>query len=409
MNDKLKNAVMNVPELRFPEFSGDWKEQKLGDEFRIIGGGTPETLKPEYWNGNIQWFTPTELKKKYVNNSLRTITDLGLKKSSAKILPKGTLLFSSRATIGDVSITNSECTTNQGFQSFLPNLLNNIEYLYYWIIQNKNEFLKRSSGSTFLEISKSNIEKISISIPLLDEQQKIANFLKQVDKRIEKLEEKKEKLEQYKKGIMQKLFSQQIRFKDEDGNDYPAWEEKKLGTIAKFTKGRNISKADIDINGEISCIRYGELYTEYGEIIDEVKSKTNIDSKNLVFSEANDVIIPASGETQLDIATASCVMSNGIALGGDLNIIKSPLNGIFLSYYLNSVKKNDIASLAQGNAVVHLYGKELKTLKINVPIIEEQQKIANFLSVIDKQIEKTVSQIDSSKVFKKGLLQKMFV
>ena len=146
--------MSNTPTLRFGEFDGEWSEKRLGDTSEIVGGGTPETIKKEYWDGTIQWFTPTEIKSKFISNSKKTITELGLKKSSAKLLPKGTLLFSSRATVGDVGIAQDECTTNQGFQSFIVNEDNETEFLYNWIIKNKKEFLKRASGSTFLEISK---------------------------------------------------------------------------------------------------------------------------------------------------------------------------------------------------------------------------------------------------------------
>ena len=122
------------------------------------------------------------------------------------------------------------------------------------------------------------------------------------------------------------------------------WEKKKLGNIAKFSKGKGISKSEIAEDGKTDCIRYGELYTRYGEVISDVYSKTNVDLKNLVLSEANDVIIPASGETQIDIATASCVIKSNVALGGDLNIIKTANNGVFLSYYLNNRKKIEIAN-----------------------------------------------------------------
>lgn len=407
MNDKLKNAVMNVPELRFPEFSEDWVLWCFGDFTKInqglqipISERLLKQIKGSYFYITNEFLKEGSLNKYFVLNP-----------SLSVLCKDDDVLMTRTGNTGQVVTGVTGVFHNNFFKIRFDRDIANKDFLVYFLRLYKTQcqILRLAGTSTIPDLNHSDFYRLRILLPIINEQQKIANFLKQVDKRIEKLEKKKEKLEQYKKGIMQKLFSQQIRFKDEDGNDYPAWEDKKLGTIAKFTKGKNISKADIDMNGEIPCIRYGELYTEYGEIIDEVKSKTNIDSKNLVFSEANDVIIPASGETQLDIATASCVMSNGIALGGDLNIIKSPLNGIFLSYYLNSVKKNDIASLAQGNAVVHLYGKELKTLKINVPIINEQEKIADFLSAIDKQIEKTVSQIDSSKTFKKGLLQKMFV
>ncbi|MFN5772959.1 MAG: hypothetical protein ACK447_07715, partial [Flavobacterium sp.] len=109
----------------------------------------------------------------------------------------------------------------------------------------------------------------------------------------------------------------------------PEWKTKKLGEIAKFSKGKGISKNDISIDGVNECIRYGELYTRYGEVISEVYSRTNVDIDKSVISEANDVIIPASGETQIDIATASCVTKSGVILGGDLNIIKTDNNGVF--------------------------------------------------------------------------------
>jgi type I restriction enzyme S subunit len=105
--------------LRFPEFEGDWEKTKLGNIAEIVGGGTPDTTIDEYWNGNIQWFTPSEIKSNYVAKSIRTITNLGLQKSSAKLLPMGTILLTTRATIGEVAITTEECTTNQGFQSLI--------------------------------------------------------------------------------------------------------------------------------------------------------------------------------------------------------------------------------------------------------------------------------------------------
>ena len=207
---------------------------------------------------------------------------------------------------------------------------------------------------------------------------------------------------------MQKIFDQEIRFKDDDGEVFADWEEKILGHIAKFLKGKGISKSDIAENGAYECIRYGQLYTYYGETIDSVISKTNVNKKDLIFSLANDVIIPASGETQIDIATASCVLRSGIALGGDLNIIRSENNGVFLSYYLNNKKKKDIASLAQGISVVHLYSSQLALLTLNLPCIAEQSKIANFLTAIDEKINQCINQVSKTEQYKKGLLQKMF-
>ena len=203
---------------------------------------------------------------------------------------------------------------------------------------------------------------------------------------------------------MENNLSPKLRFPEFQDN----WKESKLSQIAKFSKGKGISKSDIDENGEIECVRYGELYTHYKETINEVKSKTNLSKEELIFSEENDVIIPASGETQLDIATASCVTRSGIALGGDLNIIKSKANGVFLSYYLNSKKKIDIAKLAQGISVVHLYSSQLGLLKINLPNTEEQQKIASFLTSVDERLTLLAQQKEKLELYKKGVMQQIF-
>ena len=186
------------------------------------------------------------------------------------------------------------------------------------------------------------------------------------------------------------------------------WTSNRLGDFAKFSKGKGISKIDIDENGETECIRYGELYTHYGEVIDEIKSKTSIDKSSLVLSEENDVIIPASGETQIDIATASCVLKSGIALGGDLNIIKTLNNGVFVSYYLNSKKKIDIARLSQGISVVHLYSSQLTLLSLNLPSLAEQHKIAMFLSLISDRISKSMKIIENLETLMNGFRKNIF-
>ena len=204
-----------------------------------------------------------------------------------------------------------------------------------------------------------------------------------------------------KKGLVPVLRFPEFR---ESGE----WEEKLFESVAKFSKGKGISKSDISPSGTQPCIRYGELYTYYSETIESVVSYTDISPDDLVLSKANDVIIPASGETQIDIATASCVLKSGIALGGDLNIIRSKMNGVFLSYYLNNAKKKDIAQLAQGISVVHLYSSQLKNLKLNIPKISEQQKIADCLTSIDELVTAQTQKIETLKAHKKGLMQQLF-
>ena len=165
------------------------------------------------------------------------------------------------------------------------------------------------------------------------------------------------------------------------------WEKKSLGQIAEITKGNGISKEQLSAQGSL-CILYGELYTKYkSEIINEIHSKTALNSSSLVKSQANDVIIPCSGETAIDISTARCVPYNNILLGGDLNIIRlKSQDGGFFAYQFNGVRKHDIARIAQGVSVVHLYGENLKKIKVFYPSIEEQRKITSLLSLIDERI-----------------------
>ncbi|MCB8953133.1 MAG: restriction endonuclease subunit S [Ardenticatenales bacterium] len=164
------------------------------------------------------------------------------------------------------------------------------------------------------------------------------------------------------------------------------WEGKLLGKIAKLSKGKGISKADIELDGKHPCIRYGELYTSYGTVIDNILSFTNVEHADLILSEGGEVIIPSSGETALDIATASVVKLAGIALGGDLNIIKANVEGDFLAYYLIYKKRIPIARLAQGISVIHLYSSQLSKLKLHIPKIEEQRKIAAFLGAVEEKL-----------------------
>ena len=184
------------------------------------------------------------------------------------------------------------------------------------------------------------------------------------------------------------------------------WKVMRLGDVCDFYKGKGISKDDISENG-ISCIRYGELYTTYSERIDEIYSKTNLNPSELFLSKCNDIIIPCSGETAQDIAKASCVLLDGIALGGDLNVLRTRQNGIFLSYYLNVIAKKDIAKIAQGVSIVHLYASELKNLKIKIPSVDEQKKIVEILSTWDEAINLTINLIESKKQFKKALMQNL--
>ena len=197
-----------------------------------------------------------------------------------------------------------------------------------------------------------------------------------------------------------------LRFPEFQGE----WEEERLADIADLYKGTGISKDQLSDDGE-PCILYGELYTKYkSETIREVISKTNIDNAKLVRSKANDVIIPCSGETAEDIATARCVLNGNILLGGDLNIIRlHGYDGAFMSYQLNGRRKYDIAKVAQGVSVVHLYGEHLKGVKTINPCLEEQKKIAKLLSLLDERIATQNKIIDKLQSLIKGINQRVFM
>ena len=196
------------PELRFPNFTDAWEQRKLGDVVEIIGGGTPDTNNTAYWNGNIDWYSPTEIgNKPYVSGSLKKISVLGLQKSSAKILPANkTILFTSRAGIGDMAILTKQGTTNQGFQSFILKNDVDIYFLYSMGFKIKDFALKNASGSTFLEISKSQLSQMKLYLPSLKEQTQIGNFFKQLDDTIALHQREVEKYKKIKQSYLENMF-----------------------------------------------------------------------------------------------------------------------------------------------------------------------------------------------------------
>jgi type I restriction enzyme S subunit len=193
---------------RLPGFCAKWTKMKLGDIAEIVGGGTPNTNEPQYWDGDILWFTPSEIgKTKYVSKSERTISKEGLANSSAKKLPIGTILFTSRATIGAKAILEKEATTNQGFQSIIVSNGNSNEFLYYYIDILLNTIKQKASGSTFPEVSANSLRNLTIKMPEIEEQVQIASILIDSDKEIELANAKLAKLKSQKRGLMQQLLT----------------------------------------------------------------------------------------------------------------------------------------------------------------------------------------------------------
>ena len=417
----IQTQDQNVPALRFPEFTMEWDVSKLSKHVKSLDAGVSVNsgdrpanqdeygiLKTSAVTNGV--FEPSENKVVFENHEKRRLKEP---------VQAGTIILSRMNT---PALVGANAYIEESQQNlFLPDRLwaakpvpeSSTRFIAYILGSGRGRaaLSSRASGTSgsMKNITKPDVLALRISAPLLFEQQKIASFLSAVDRKIAQLGQKKALLQQYKKGMMQKLFTQELRFKDAQGNDFPDWEEKRLGEVATFTKGKGISKSDIVDEGKTPCIRYGQLYTHYAETISEIASTTNVPIEQLVLSKKNDVIIPASGETALDIATASCVTLGDVALGGDLNIIRSGVNGVFLAYCLNSHKKIAIARLTQGISVAHLYFAQLKTLLLFLPTPDEQQMIADFLSSIDRKIDLVFTELEHAKAFKKSLLQQMFI
>lgn len=400
-----------IPELRFPEFGneGEWAKTTLGDIGEFIGGGTPDTGNSEYWNGDIQWYTPTEVKEGKIGKSIRTITEEGLRNSSAKLLPIGALLLTTRATIGDIAIANLECTTNQGFQSLIVKNSEDNTFWFYWIIQHKNELIRKASGSTFSEIGKNEIVKIKALKPQKNEQQKIASCLSSLDEVIAAHSQKLELLKDHKKGLMQNLFPQEgekvpkYRFKEFENDG--EWVEKKLGKIGEPLMCKRIFKEQTTTNPNkgIPFYKIGTFGKEPNayipiDLFNEFKSKYNFPNKGVILISASGTIgrlVVYDGEP------AYFQDSNIVWLDNDEKQVKNEF--LFFCYTMVSWQTSD------GGIIKRLYNSDLKNITIGFPKNKiEQQKIASCLFSLDKLITAQTEKIEQLQLHKKGLMQGLF-
>ncbi len=200
---------------------GDWKECKLGEVAEIVGGGTPKTKESEYWNGEIAWLTPRDLSNfngRYISKGERNISKLGLAKSSAKILPKGVVLLSSRAPVGYLAIAKNEVSTNQGFRNLISNSETNNLFLFY-LLKNNVEYLKsQSTGTTFGELAGSTLKSLSFYFPPLTEQKAIASVLSSLDDKIDLLHRQNKTLEAMAETLFRQWFVEKAKEDWEDGS-----------------------------------------------------------------------------------------------------------------------------------------------------------------------------------------------
>lgn len=396
---------IKTPALRFPDFERDWVVHRLGD---FIEEYKEKTTTPDEY----EVFTSARSGlvrqvEYYGENRLTERDNIGF-----NIIPPHYITYRSRSDDRCFYFNENNLGQTGIVSVYYPvfRIKNGHNKFFIELFSQKSHFIGRYSvGTSQTVLSLSELKEIKLPIPDENEQNKIAEMLAAVDMKISQIEKKKYLLEEYKRGCAERLFSQDVRFRGGNGELFPNWKKAKLGDIVKFYKGRGISKENISVMGKTPCIRYGELYTCYGQYISKPLSRTDVPTDQLFLSNAGDVIIPSSGETAIDIATAACVEDAGVALGGDLNVLRWSGNGLFLAYYLTYHKRREIAQSAQGVSVVHLYADALRGLSADIPCCEEQKRIAAFIRSMDQKIEVVSAQIELAKTFKRGLLQQMFI
>ena len=404
--------------MRFDGFNKVWESKQIGEIAEVVGGGTPKTEIVDYWDGEIKWFTPSEIgKTKYVFDSDRHITEKGLKNSSAKLLPKDALLLSSRATVGEISIALTECSTNQGFQSLITKSNVDNDFIYYLISTIKNEFLRRSSGSTFLEINKNEIKRMPINIPELSEQKKISNLFSAIDNKIEMLEKKCEYYQDFKKYLMQRIFSSsddKLRF---DFND--EWRIRILNEITFYQEGPGVRNYQYTKEG-VKLLNVGNFVNNALELDNTDKYISNEEAygkyKHFLVDEG-DLLIACSGikaeyfDEKIAFAENKhlplCMNTSTMRFK---SLDENTLNLRYLKYYFQTQSfKKQVFQVMTGSAQFNFGPTHLKYFKIPIPCLDEQIKIYQMFESIDIKILNIYREIMKVKEFKKGLLQQMFI
>ena len=370
----------------------------------VVGGGTPDTNNHKYWNGDIQWFTPSEIgRDKYVTNSLRTISEEGLNKSSAKLLPIGTILLSSRATVGECSINKVECTTNQGFQSLIPKEYFSKEFVFYLMQTKRKELIRKSCGSTFLEISANEVRKIKIAVPTSKEQEKISKLLALLDERISTQNKIIDKLQSLIKGLNNSLYAQ---YSHKVLTSFV-----KLGTSYSGLSGKSAQ----DFGSGKPFITYLNVYSN--NIINDKDfqyvSIKDGEKQNVV--EYGDVLFTLSSETPEEVGIGS------VYLGKEKVYLNSFCFGIhiintevvfppYLSYYVSSTSfRKFIYPYAQGSTRFNLCKADFEKASIKLPSLENQKRIYSVLCHITRKVETEKSLLDFYNAQKQYLLRQMFI
>lgn len=417
-----------VPKLRFPEFNGNWESKKLSElDLNVIDGDRGKNYPSSNEFSEIGYCLFLNAKN-VTKNGFSFENNMFISKEKDNDLNKGKLkrndlVLTTRGSVGNIALFNNEVVyENIRINSGMVILRNknsqvdsNFIYKYFLTPHLVKQINQISFGSAQPQLTVKVIREFKLIIPSLPEQQKIASFLTSVDERLTLLAQQKEKLELYKKGVMQQIFSQKLRFKpdlsgvkgDENGNNFPDWEEKKLGDVGTFISGVGFSNSeqggkigipflkvsDMNILGNEFYIKHANNYVVH-EQINRLKYKPIV-KDSIIFAKVGAAIF----------LERKRIASNFLL---DNNMMAYIPKGIILFYkYIFDTLR--LSKYSQTGALPSYNSGNLKSIKIKVPCIEEQQKIASFLSAIDVQIEGVSKKIEQTKTFKKGLLQQMFV
>ena len=405
------SAQMNVPKLRFPEFSMEWEEKRLGEVTTYVDyrGRAPTKTEEGHFlvtAKNIKkGFIDYECSKEYVaENDYLNVMSKGLPEI-------GDVLFTTEAPMGNVAqVDDKNIALAQRVIKFRSKkMLSNLYLLHYMLSAIfQKSISEKSIGTTVQGISGKELHRIRLAFPSLHEQQKIASFLSAVDTKINQLTHKKELIEQYKKGVMQKIFSQELRFKTDDGSEFPEWEEKKLGEISNVKDGTHDSPKYTNVGYPLltskNLLTNGKLDFENINLISE-EDYISINKRSKV--DIGDILFGMIGT----IGNPVLIQEDGFAIKNVALIKeKDTLLNIFLIHYLKSIHLlRQFYQQNTGGTQKFIALGVIRDFLISVPCIDEQTKIADFLSAIDSKIDLVTKQLNEAKNFKKGLLQQMFV
>ena len=392
---------MNIPKLRFKEFTDDWKTHKLKNICYI--NPKSSNLNDKFYYIDLECVQYGRLKYIQCINKLeapsraqRVLLPQDILFQSVRAYQKNSYFFKKENDIQTVASTGHAQLRTKKELSL---------YIYYYLYFQKfiNKVNKLSTGTSYPAINSTDLGMININIPSFQEQEKIANFLSTVDKKIENLENTITSLENQKKGLLQQIFSQKLRFKDKNGNNYPNWEKKKLGDITTSYSGGTPSVNVKDYyNGTIPFIKSGEIHNSFTETF---ITETGLNSSSAKLVKKGDLLFALYGATSGDTSISKI---NG-AINQAILCVRSTTLNLHYLYQLLNFYRNKLLSIylqgGQGNFSATIF----KNLIFNFPCLEEQTKIADFLSAFDRKLENQKAQLEHWQQIKKGLLQQMFV